>query len=303
MFFNISYGKGITESSVEKLKGSVTNNICEGKKLYGLAKYYNGEDYQLNDNLNKEKSVHKSTLKNIQCRYYVKTIKIKARSFNIVSEKLRIEEFNIIEKYIYLAIIKVKSITNSWVVSIIILAFLIKLFLIPLSALQIRSSNHVSSIKNKIKPIVNDIRKNFKGEEAHNKILKLYSDNSISQLYEVKPLLFVFMQLPILIIIFGILPFMIEFQYEQFLWIKDLSYPDHILDFGFVIPMLGDGVHLLPIILLFLMALSPSAEKKNYFLYIMIFVTVYPFPSILLIYFIASVFLKEVEFYLLTKWR
>jgi YidC/Oxa1 family membrane protein insertase len=57
------------------------------------------------------------------------------------------------------------------------------------------------------------------------------------------------LQMPILIAMFNFFPSSIELRQQSFLWAKDLSTYDSILDFGFNIPFYGDHVSLFTLLM------------------------------------------------------
>ena len=294
VFINFSHSENLY--LLNNTQTNLLKNICGDKKLWGLAKFYNGNYDQLN-NLDFTENLSF----NINCRYYIKTLEKKKQSYLVTNKKLHLNNGNKLEKLFYITILKLKVFADSWVLSIILFSLLIKIFFSPLSFFQVKSMENISKINAKIKPAIDDIKKKYKGEKAHEKILKLFSENKISQFYEIKPMLYLLLQIPILIIIFKMIPLMIEYKGVSFFWIKDLSLPDNIVSFSISFPFFGDGLNLLPIILLLIISISPSMKKKNYYLNIVIFLALYPFPAVILFYLIASLIFKEIEFFIYKK--
>ena len=255
VFINFSHSENLY--LLNNTQTNLLKNICGDKKLWGLAKFYNGNYDQLN-NLDFTENLSF----NINCRYYIKTLEKKKQSYLVTNKKLHLNNGNKLEKLFYITILKLKVFADSWVLSIILFSLLIKIFFSPLSFFQVKSMENISKINAKIKPAIDDIKKKYKGEKAHEKILKLFSENKISQFYEIKPMLYLLLQIPILIIIFKMIPLMIEYKGVSFFWIKDLSLPDNIVSFSISFPFFGDGLNLLPIILLLIISISPSMKKK-----------------------------------------
>ena len=204
---------------------------------------------------------------------------------------------NILSTFVYTSIIYIYSnIVNIWGLSIILFSLLIRILLLPVDILQKKSSDEVALIKYNLTPLIADIKKNDSGEVAHNKIIKIFEHNNISQLYKIKPVLYVIIQIPILIVIFNVIGSMKEFQDIPFLWISDLSYPDYLVNFNYTIPFVGNGVHLLPIVLLAQLFLSVPSVGKKHILYFFVFLLIYPLPSVLLLYLIFNILFKEYAF-------
>jgi YidC/Oxa1 family membrane protein insertase len=99
----------------------------------------------------------------------------------------------------------------------------------------------------KLQPQMNAIREKFKAnpQKMQAEIMALYRANKVNPFAGCLPLL---IQIPVFIALFYVLRSAIELRYASFLWIRDLSEPERIFDFGFAIPILGwDALNLLPI--------------------------------------------------------
>jgi YidC/Oxa1 family membrane protein insertase len=101
-------------------------------------------------------------------------------------------------------------------------------------------------------------------------------------------------QIPVFISLFTVLRSAIELRFQGFLWIHDLSEPEHLFNLGFTLPVLGEYFNLLPILMAVTMALQqkmtpssgdPQQQKMMaVFMPIMIFAMLYNFPSGLILY-------------------
>lgn len=132
---------------------------------------------------------------------------------------------------------------------ILILTILIKLVISPLTF-----KSYISSAKMRVlKPEIDKINAKYpKSEDAMKKqqeTMALYSKTGVSMFGGCLPML---LQFPILFAMFRFFPSSFELRQEGFLWAKDLSTYDSILDFGFTIPLFGDHLSLFAL----LMALS-----------------------------------------------
>ncbi len=133
---------------------------------------------------------------------------------------------------------------------ILILTILIKLVISPLTM-----KSYMSSAKMRVlKPEVDKINAKYpKSEDAMKKqqeVMALYSKTGVSMLGGCLPMLF---QFPILFAMFRFFPASFELRQEQFLWAKDLSAYDSILDLPFTIPLYGDHVSLFALLMAFSM--------------------------------------------------
>ena len=96
-----------------------------------------------------------------------------------------------------------------------------------------------------MKPMVDEIAKKFpKKEDAMKKqqaTMDLYKKAGVSPMGGCLPML---LQMPILFAMFRFFPASIELRQQPFLWAKDLSTYDSILNLPFTIPLYGDHVSL-----------------------------------------------------------
>ncbi|MEZ5010233.1 MAG: membrane protein insertase YidC [Bacteroidales bacterium] len=129
---------------------------------------------------------------------------------------------------------------------ILILTIIIKTVLYPLTF-----KSYQSQAKMKVfKPLVDEIGKKFpKKEDALKKqqaTMDLYKKAGVSPMGGCLPMA---LQMPILFAMFRFFPSSIELRQESFLWAKDLSTYDSILDLPFTIPMYGDHISLFTLLM------------------------------------------------------
>ena len=129
---------------------------------------------------------------------------------------------------------------------ILILTLLIKLVISPLTF-----KSYISSAKMRVlKPEIDKINAKYpKSEDAMKKqqeTMALYSKTGVSMFGGCLPML---LQFPILFAMFRFFPSSFELRQESFLWAKDLSTYDSILDFGFTIPLFGDHLSLFALLM------------------------------------------------------
>jgi YidC/Oxa1 family membrane protein insertase len=127
---------------------------------------------------------------------------------------------------------------------ILILTIAIKVMLLPLTF-----KAYLSQAKMKVlKPEIDEIQGKFKEEpmKLQQEMMGLYRKAGVSPLGGCLPML---LQLPILIAMFRFFPQSIELRQESFLWAKDLSTYDSILDLPFSIWGYGDHVSLFTLLM------------------------------------------------------
>ncbi|MFN8154453.1 MAG: membrane protein insertase YidC [Bacteroidia bacterium] len=127
---------------------------------------------------------------------------------------------------------------------ILVMTIAIKLMLLPLTF-----KAYLSQAKMKvIKPEIEEIQGKFKEDpmKMQQEMLGLYRKAGVSPLGGCLPMI---LQLPILIAMFRFFPQSIELRQESFLWAKDLSTYDSILDLPFHIWGYGDHVSLFTLLM------------------------------------------------------
>ncbi len=173
--------------------------------------------------------------------------------------------FNFLDNYI-----------PSYGIIIIIMAFLIKGAVYPLTKKSYRSMAQMRELQPKLEALKEKYGDNpQKQQEA---TMKLYRESGVNPLGGCMPMLF---QYPIIIALWQFLPQSIEIRQQGFLWANDLSAPDKILNLPFEIPLYGDFVAgfcmLMGISMIIQMRIqaspstNPQAKMIMYFMPAMIF--------------------------------
>ncbi|HMX96658.1 MAG: membrane protein insertase YidC [Bacteroidia bacterium] len=170
------------------------------------------------------------------------------KKYNIGLEKLVPLGWGIFGWVNRFAVIPVFNFLNSFDINygiiILILTILIKVVLLPLTY-----KSYISTAKMKVlQPEMSEIQAKFKSDpmKLQQETMTLYRKAGVSPLGGCLPML---LQMPILIAMFRFFPASIELRQEGFLWAKDLSTYDSILDLPFNIPFYGDHVSLFTILM------------------------------------------------------
>jgi len=108
-------------------------------------------------------------------------------------------------------------IVSSWGAVIIVFAILLKLLLLPVGIMTTNFQRKVSQIQSSLAPKLSDIKANYDGEEAHNRFMIAHKELGVSPFYALKPMLGLFIQLPIMIAVFNTLGEMSQFAGQSFL--------------------------------------------------------------------------------------
>lgn len=172
------------------------------------------------------------------------------KKYDMQLEELVFLGRNIIRWINQFVIIPIFNVLDNFIVSygliILILTLIIKLVLFPLT-----HRSFISQAKMRVmKPMVDELAKKYpKQEDAMKKqqaTMDLYKKAGVSPMGGCLPML---LQMPILFAMFRFFPTSIELRQQGFLWAKDLSTYDSILDLPFTIPMYGDHVSLFTLLM------------------------------------------------------
>jgi YidC/Oxa1 family membrane protein insertase len=188
--------------------------------------------------------------------------------------------------------------SDSVVISIVLLSVCVKVLIAPLYKIANDWQRKVNEQKSIVQPRLDEINRKYRGEEKTKLTLALYKELGISPLYTLKSLLSAAIQIPIFFAAYHMLSEHIALNHVSFLWIDDLSLPDHLTKLPFTIPFVGAYLNILPFIMTSITfaaswlhsdsSLSPVLQKKQQTnLYVMaglFFVLLYTSPAGMVIY-------------------
>ena len=188
--------------------------------------------------------------------------------------------------------------------SVILMTILIKLAVFPLTQKSMKSMQKMSDLAPKLENLRKNHKKNPK--QLNIETLALYKKHNVNPIMGCLPIL---LTIPIFIALYSLFQSMVELKGVSFYWIEDLALPDVIATLGFHIPLMGNQLRLLPILMVvtaFLQSIytpSPAASssaggvddnKKNqqrqiavmmkYYMPIMLFFISWNMPSALVLY-------------------
>jgi YidC/Oxa1 family membrane protein insertase len=127
---------------------------------------------------------------------------------------------------------------------IIVLVFLLRLVLAPLSY-----KSFLSMAKMKVlKPELDEIKEKHGDDmtKVQQEQMKLYQQVGVNPISGCIPVL---LQMPILFAMFYLFPASIELRQQEFLWAEDLSTYDSLISFSFVIPFLGSHISIFTLLM------------------------------------------------------
>ncbi len=200
-----------------------------------------------------------------------------------------------LENFLKLILNLLYKIIPNYGVGIIILTFLLKLVLYPISKKGMESTAKMASLSPKMQEVKDKYPDN--PTKQNEEMANLYKKEKINPMGGCLPML---LQFPILIAFYGLLNKHFELRGAMFIpgWIPDLSLPDTVFTFPFSLPFLGNQLHLLPIIytvsMIYSMKITQNASTAGsqqsmmkfmtYGMPLMFFFVLYNAPSGLILY-------------------
>ena len=172
--------------------------------------------------------------------------------FGWINEYLFINFFNFLKGYI-----------SSFGIIIILMTLFVRIIMSPLVY-----KSYLSSAKMKVlRPEMEELNVKFKGKENAMKrqqaTMALQSKAGVNPMAGCIP---AFLQMPVFFALFRFFPSAIDLRHESFLWAKDLSSYDEVINLPFNIPLYGNHVSLFPILasvaIFFYMKMTQSQQMN-----------------------------------------
>ena len=201
--------------------------------------------------------------------------------------------FSLFSQWLLLALIGIKGLVGNYGLAIIIMTVIIRLLLWPLTAQSARAARRMSELQ---KPL-QALREKYQGkpERLRKETAKLFKEQRVNPAAGCLPIL---VQIPIFLAFFYMLRTASELRFAEFLWIKDLSQPENLLDWGVELPIMGSYLNILPLLMggsmLYLMRMTPTTLDSiqqhmiQYVLPIIFTIVCYTFSSGLVLYWTVS---------------
>jgi YidC/Oxa1 family membrane protein insertase len=142
---------------------------------------------------------------------------------------------------------------HNWGGAIVLLSLLIYLLLFPLILKQMRSMKQMQALQ----PHIERLRKEYKDnpQRLNKEMLELYREHKVNPFGGCLPLI---LQVPVFFALYQVLMRSVALKGAPFLWIKDLSGPDRLFMLPISLPILGNEINILPI----LMAIGMFIQQK-----------------------------------------
>ena len=180
---------------------------------------------------------------------------------------------------------------------LILFAFMIRIITGPLTKKSFQSTQKMQTIQPKIKKIQEKFKND--SQRLNREMMTLYKESGVNPLGGCLPML---IQMPLLFSLFVVFRSTIEFRGAPFFWwINNLSQPDTIFNLPFNIPIYGNQVAFLPVVLgismfmtqrLSMATMDKSQKPMMYMMSAFFFLLFNSFPSGLNLYYTIYNFLN-----------
>lgn len=204
----------------------------------------------------------------------------------------------------------IQQLIPQWALAIMALSVAVHFLMRPLSMIADRLQDDVHRTEARLAPELKEIKRNYKGEEQSERVLALYKAHGVHPLYSLKSLAGVAVVIPVFIGAFDMLAENIWLAEAAFLWIDDLSRPDHFFALPFTIPFFGGYFNLLPFIMTGLSVAASALHrhedmddasfghhKRNLTLMALAFLALfYTFPAGMVLYWTTNNLLSVIKY-------
>lgn len=187
----------------------------------------------------------------------------------------------------------INSVLHNYGVAIILLTAVVRIVFWPVTHKSTQSMKKMSAIQ----PLVKALREKYKSnpQKMNREVMALYKEHGVSPMGGCLPML---IQIPVFIALFTMLRSAVELRFADFLWIRDLSEPERLIEFGVTIPLIGwDALNPLPIVMTVTMLLQqkltpssgdPQQKRMMYIMSAMMLFLFYNMASALVLYWTTS---------------
>ncbi len=159
-----------------------------------------------------------------------------------------------ISKGVYFLLIKMNEFIPNYGLILILFSVLVKVLVYPLTKKSYESTKKMQAVQ----PQLNALKEKYKHDQKKmsQAQMALFKEHGVNPLGGCFPIL---LQMPLLFALFQVFRSTIELRGAPFiLWIVDLSSPDAVVDLPFSIPLYGDHIAVLPI----LMGITMFVQQK-----------------------------------------
>ncbi|MCF8346254.1 MAG: membrane protein insertase YidC, partial [Bacteroidales bacterium] len=173
--------------------------------------------------------------------------------------------------------------TGNYGISVVLLSFIVSLLLLPVFILIERAKKRDDAVKRKMKPVLDEIKRCYKGQERYYYIRTLHRQHGYNSFRALVPVLTLLLQIPFFIAAYQFLEHYEPLVGQGFLLIDDLSAPDRLLGKVNLLPILMTIVNL--VTAWFYTRNGDTGERRQMLVVAGVFlVLLYNFPSGLVLY-------------------
>jgi YidC/Oxa1 family membrane protein insertase len=166
--------------------------------------------------------------------------------------------FDFIAQILLRALEAVYRIVHNWGWAVVVLSLVIYLILYPLTIKQMRSMKQMQALQ----PITEELKKTYKDnpQKLNKETMELYRKHKVNPLGGCLPMV---LQIPIFFALYQVLIRYIVLKGASFLWIKDLSEPDRLYILAVSLPIVGNEINILPILISIGMFLQQKLSMRS----------------------------------------
>ncbi len=132
-------------------------------------------------------------------------------------------------------------------IAIIAITIIVRAVFLPLTIKSMASMKQMQARMQELKPKIEALKEKYKTDKAvqNTELMKLYTSHGINPLGSLGGCLPLLVQFPVFIALYDVLLYSIQLRHSSFLWIHDLSSPEHL----FTIPGVGVPFRILPLVM------------------------------------------------------
>ncbi|HNY28788.1 MAG TPA: YidC/Oxa1 family insertase periplasmic-domain containing protein [Candidatus Sumerlaeota bacterium] len=143
------------------------------------------------------------------------------------------------------------ALTGNFGVSIILVTIAMRLMTQPFTHMGMKSQARVMAEQARIKPLIDAINEKYKDDPQKRsaETWKTYREHGVNPLGMMKGCVWMMIQIPFFFALYRLLLGAIDLRGEGFLWMTDLTAPDALFTLPFSLPLLGNKLNILPILM------------------------------------------------------
>jgi len=167
------------------------------------------------------------------------------RNFDKSTEEvINFGTFDPISKLLLFLLRSAYKLVGNWGWAIILVTILVYLIMFPLSLKSMLSMKKMQALQPKIEALRVQYKEN--PQKLNTEIMELYKREKVNPFGGCLPML---LQIPVFFALYQLLMRLISLKGATFLWIKDLASPDRLFVLSNPLPVVGDELNLLPLLM------------------------------------------------------